>query len=160
MATRSGSVDPGLLLWLLRSEDISADELAETLEHRSGLLGLAGTADMREILASEEPRARFALDVYVHRLSAEIAAMTASLGGLDALVFTGGVGEHAPPVRSRAAGRLGHLGVDIDPGRNDRADSDADISAPGASVRTLVVTAREDLEIAAGTRKVLEKSVP
>ncbi|MBC6470502.1 acetate/propionate family kinase [Actinomadura alba] len=156
MATRSGSVDPGLLLWLLEHEGMPAAALAETLEHRSGLLGLAGTADMRELLGSDAPEARLAVDVYLHRLSAQIAAMTASLGGLDALVFTGGVGENASPIRHRAAERLAFLGVRIDADRNDRARTDADISAPGAVVRTLVVTAREDLEIAAGTRRVLE----
>ncbi|MBC6460660.1 acetate/propionate family kinase [Actinomadura sp. HBU206391] len=155
MATRSGSVDPGLLLWLLQNRDMTADALADALEHRSGLLGLAGTADMREILTSAAPEARLAVDVYVHRLSAQIAAMTTSLGGLDVLVFTGGVGEHAPRIRRRAGERLTHLGVAIDPARNGRARSDADVSTPGARVRTLVVTAREDLEIAAGTRKVL-----
>jgi acetate kinase len=98
------------------------------------------------------------VDVYVHRLSAQIAAMTASLGGLgglDALVFTGGVGEHAPRIRHRAGERLAFLGVMVDPHRNDHARSDANISAPAADVQTLVVTAREDLEVAAGTRKVL-----
>jgi acetate kinase len=156
MATRSGSVDPGLLLWLLEHEGMPAHTLAEALEHRSGLLGLAGTADMRELLRGGSPEARLAVDVYVHRLSTQIAAMTASLGGLDALVFTGGVGENSPLIRRRAAERLAFLGVGIDADRNDHARTDADISAPGAGVRTLVVTAREDLEIAAGTRKVLE----
>jgi acetate kinase len=160
MATRSGSVDPGLLLWLQENEGMSAGAVAAALEHRSGLLGLAGTADMREILAADAPEARLAVDVYVHRLAAQIAAMTASLGGLDVLVFTGGVGEHAPQIRLRAGARLGFLGVAVDAGRNDHARSDADISAPGADVRTLVITAREDLEIAAGARKVLDGAAP
>ena len=107
MATRSGSVDPGMLLWLMEHEGLSPGELSDALEHRSGLLGLAGSADMREIVeraAAGEPPARLALDVYVHRLRAGIAAMAAALGGLDALVFTGGVGEHSEAVR--AAGGL------------------------------------------------------
>jgi acetate kinase len=148
MATRSGSVDPGLLLWLQEREGLSPAELADTLEHRSGLLALAGTADMREIHDG------LALDVYIHRLRAGIAAMVASLGGLDALVFTGGVGEHAPAVRRRTAAGLAFLGIAVDPARDDVTD--ADISEPGAAVRTFVITAREDLEIAAAVRRLLE----
>jgi acetate kinase len=147
MATRSGDVDPGLLLWLQEREDLTPAALADVLEHRSGLLALAGTADMREIGSG------LALDVYLHRLRAGIAGMTAALGGLDALVFTGGVGEHAADVRRGAAEGLGFLGVAVDPARDDTTD--ADISAPGAAVRTLVITAREDLEIAAAVRATL-----
>jgi acetate kinase len=147
MATRSGSVDPGLLLWLQERENLSPARLADMLEHESGLLALAGTADMREIHDG------LALDVYLHRLRAGIAAMAASLGGLDTLVFTGGVGEHAPAVRRRAAAGLGFLGVAVAPGRADTTD--ADISAPGAAVRTFVITAREDLEIVAAVRRIL-----
>ena len=108
MATRSGSVDPGMLLWLLERENVTERELSEALEHESGLLGLAGTADMREVIDRTEggdQLATLALEVYLHRLRAAIAAMAASLQGLDVLVFTGGVGERAPLVRSRAAGR-------------------------------------------------------
>jgi acetate kinase len=158
MATRSGSVDPGLVLWLLEHEQLTADELADTLEHRSGLLGLAGSADMREIieraLGGEQP-AETALDVYIHRLRAGIAAMAASLGGLDALVFTGGVGEHAPEVRARAAAGLGFLGVVLEEERNRRTSADGEIGAADAAVRTLVLAAREDLEIARQVRALL-----
>jgi acetate kinase len=158
MATRSGSVDPGLILWLLEQTGMAERELAEALEHESGLLGLAGTADMRAVIAAserEEPAAVLALDVYVHRLRAGIAAMAASLGGLDALVFTGGVGEHASEVRARAAAGLGFLGVALDDVANSGADADAEIGAPRAPVRALVVEAREDLEIARGVRTAL-----
>ena len=162
MATRSGSVDPGLVLWLADHVGMPPAELAATLEHRSGLLGLAGTADMREILAGSaagEPRARLALDVYLHRLRAEIAAMTASLGGLDAIVFTGGVGERSPAIRAMAADGLGYLGIAIDPGRNEAADgADREIGLPGAAVRALVVASREDVQIAADVRAVLGES--
>jgi acetate kinase len=96
-----------------------------------------------------------ALDVYHHRLRACAAAMVAALGGLDALVFTGGVGEHDPEVRRRAAADLGFLGTAVDPDVNGAARGDADVSAPGARVRTLVVEAREDLQIAAGVREAL-----
>jgi len=158
MATRSGSVDPGLMLWLLNRHAVSADELAEALEHGSGLLGLAGSADMRVILERVDrgdPVAGLALDVYVHRLCGGIAAMAAALGGLDVLVFTGGVGEHAPALRARAADRLGFLGVAIGEPANAAAREDGDIGAPDARARTLVVHAREDLEIARQARRLV-----
>ncbi|MGD1058460.1 MAG: acetate/propionate family kinase [Solirubrobacteraceae bacterium] len=158
MATRSGSVDPGMLLWLLEREQLSVTEMAEALEHRSGLLGLAGSADMREIvdrsLAGELP-ARLALDVYVHRLRGGIATMAAALGGLDALVFTGGVGEHSPEVRSQTAAGLAFLGVSLDDARNREAHADEQIGGDHATVCTLVLTAREDIEIARQVRAVL-----
>lgn len=158
MATRSGSVDPGLVLWLIANGGLAADEVAYELEHGSGLTGLAGTGDMREVLAREsggDADARLALDVYVHRLRSGIAAMAAALGGLDALVFTGGVGEHAPCVRARCAAGLGFIGVALDEETNRAATEDTDISAPDAPVATIVLTAREDLEIADGVRSVL-----
>jgi acetate kinase len=161
MATRSGSVDPGLLLWLQQHEGLGIDEMANALEHSSGLLGLAGTADMRSILDRSDPEAVLALDVYVHRLRAGIAAMAAALGGLDALVFTGGVGERAPRVRSPACEGLGFLGVSLDEAANSAAlgeDDFLDVAAAGSSVRVLVVRAREDLEIAAQTEAVLTPS--
>ena len=158
MATRSGSLDPGLLLWLLEREHVSVAEAAAALEHESGLLAGAGTADMRAVLARAQKGdadAALAVGVYVHHLRAGIAAMAASLGGLDALVFTGGVGERSAPVRAAAAEGLGFLGVAVDDAANAAADGDAEISALGAVVRTLVVTAREDLEIARQVGAVL-----
>ena len=158
MATRSGSVDPGLVLWLEEHAGTPPAELAATLEHRSGLLGLAGTGDMRTILeaaAAGDGDARLALDVYLHRLRAGIAAMAAALGGIDALVFTGGVGERAPAVRSMAAEGLGFLGVALDTARNEAGDDDREITAPGAPVRVFVLVAREDLQIAHEVRAVL-----
>jgi acetate kinase len=158
MATRSGSVDPGMLLWLLEREELSVQELADTLEHHSGLLGLAGTADMREILTradAHDHQAQLALEVYLHRLRAGISGMAAGLGGLDVLVFTGGVGEHSAEVRARAATGLAFLGVAIDDTRNRDATADTEIGLEGTSVRALVLTAREDLEIARQVRAVL-----
>jgi acetate kinase len=160
MATRSGSVDPGLLLWLLEREAVSEREMAAALEHESGLAGLAGDADMRAVLARADDgdaQATVAVGVYVHRLRAGIAAMTASLGGLDALVFTGGVGEHAPAIRLSATEGLGYLGVGIDAGANDRADADVDITEGDAPVRTLVLRAREDLEMVRQARHALSR---
>ena len=162
MATRSGSVDPGLVLWLEEHAGMPPRELASTLEDRSGLTGLAGTGDMREVLsraAAGDQRAVLGRDVYVHRLRASIAAMAASLGGLDVLVFTGGVGENSPEIRSRAAAGLAFLGAAIDEARNvldksARGGEDWEITARGAAVRTFVIAAREDKQIAEEVRSV------
>ena len=159
MATRSGSVDPGLVLWLLE-QGLSASEVADGLEHRSGLLGLAGSGDMREVRAGAQagrPEAGLALGAYVRSVSAHVAAMAASLGGLDALAFTGGVGENEPVVRAAVAERLEWAGVAVDPATNLAAQGDAEITAGGADVRVLVVEAREDLEIARGVRDALSR---
>ena len=163
MATRCGSVDPGLLLWLATHENMSAPEMSEALEHTAGLAGLAGTSDMRQILdraAHEDPEARLALDVYLHRLVAGVAAMAAALGGLDALVFTGGVGEHAQTIRAAAASRLAFLGVQIDTAANRSVVGDAVLSAPEAPVTTAVVRAREDLEMSRQVRALLAPTGP
>ncbi|HMD52048.1 MAG TPA: acetate/propionate family kinase [Solirubrobacteraceae bacterium] len=158
MATRSGDVDPGMLMWLAGREELSTGAVGDALEHESGLLGLSGTADMREVLArgaAGEPHARLALEVYLHRLRAAIAAMAAALGGLDALVFTGGVGENSSVVRAEAAAGLGFLGVSLDEDRNREARADAEIGSHGAGVHALVVASREDLEIARQVRSLL-----
>jgi acetate kinase len=158
MATRSGSVDPGLLLWLLEHAALSPATLADALEHESGLLGLAGTADMRAVVEranKADSAAQLALDVYVHRLRSGIAAMAAALGGIDVLAFTGGVGERSAVVRALAVDGLGFLGLAIEASHNETAIADTDISAGNAAARTVVVTAREDLEIARQTRSVL-----
>src|SRR5215469_16667229 len=163
MATRSGSVDPGLLMWLQQSGGIDVADVSSGLEQRSGLAGLAelpdGSGDMREVRAAADAgagAARLAIEVYVHRLRREIAAMAAAMNGLDALVFTGGVGEYHWQIRAAAAEGLGFLGVELDPGRNS-ATADAEIGSPSARVRTLVVTAREDIEIARQTRLALRQ---
>ena len=156
MATRAGNTDPGLLLWLLRDGGVSLDDLAEGLEHGSGLAGLAGVADMRDVTRGADagdPAAILALGVYLHRLRQLIAGMAAAMDGLDVLVFTGGIGEHQPRIRSRGAPAF--LGAVLDEPRNQAATGDADISAPGAPVATLVVTSREDIEIARQVRAVL-----
>jgi len=169
MATRSGGVDPGLVLWLEEHVGMPPAELAAALEYRSGLLALAGDSDLRNLLAAEitSAEAALAVEVYLHRLRAAIAAMAAAMEGLDVLVFTGGVGENAAPIRERAARGLAFLGVAVDPELNAdtrRADDDEsrrprvddrEITAAGARVRTLVIAAREDLQIAAEVRTVL-----
>ena len=154
MASRAGSVDPGLLVWLAEHRGVPVAELSDALEHRSGLTGLAGTGDMRELLDRDDEDARLALGVYVHRLRSAIAAMTAAMGGIDVLAFTGGVGEHAPRIRAAAAAGLGFLGVALDEERNSAATSDADVGAGGAAVRAVVITAREDLEMARQVRSL------
>jgi acetate kinase len=158
MSTRSGSVDPGLLMWLLGHTDLTAAQVNDALEHESGMLGLAGSGDMRMVLAAADggdAPAAVALEVYLHRLRGAIAAMAASMNGVDVIVWTGGVGEHAPVVRAAASARLGFLGVGIDPVLNASVVADGDISAEHAAVRSLVVVAHEDLEIARQVRDVL-----
>jgi acetate kinase len=157
MNTRPGTLDPGLLLWLLEHGQVAPAELGDVLEHRAGLSGLSGTSgDLREVLAGRadgDPACALAFDVYLHRLARETAAMTAATGGLDLLVLTGGVGEHAWQVRAELARALAHLGIALDDDVNRAATGDGDVSAGGAAVRTVVVTAREDLEI---RRQVLD----
>jgi acetate kinase len=158
MATRAGSVDPGLLLWLQRHRGIEAEEMERALDREAGVLGLTGTADMREIVAGaarDDERLSLALDVYVHRLAAAIAAMAAAMGGLDALVFTGGVGENSAAVRERACTATAFLGVELDPVLNGRGDPDATISPPDAAVAVALVATREDVEMAAQARALL-----
>lgn len=158
MATRSGSVDPGLVLWLEEHVHTPAAELAAALDNRSGLYGLAGTADMREVLAraaAGDPRAELARDVYLHRLRASVAAMAAAVNGLDAIVFTGGVGENSPEIRQRTLDGLSFLGAAVDPVSNDSGTGDREIGTIAAPVRALVIAAREDIEIAHEVRTVL-----
>jgi acetate kinase len=155
MATRSGSVDPGLVLWLEEHEGLRPHEVASVLEHDSGLTALAGTGDMRAIeqrAAAGDADAAFALEVYEHRLVTSVAAMAAAAGGIDALVFTGGAGERSARLRAVVAERLSWLGVEVDQARNADGPDDRDISTDSARVRTLVVSAREDLEMARQAR--------
>src|SRR6185437_10134179 len=164
MATRSGSVDPGLVVWLAQHGDLSPAELADGLDSRSGLAGLAdlanGSGDLRDVRAAAQAgslEATLAIEVYLHRLRSEVAAMAAAMNGLDALVFTGGVGEHDAGIRAGAAAGLGFLGVAVDPGRNVAATGDTEITAAGAPVRTLRITAREDVEIARQARELIHR---
>lgn len=158
MSRRSGAVDPGILIHLLRREGHTADSLDRLLNHDSGLAGLSGTSgDMREVLAAVDAgdvRARLALDVYVHHIRQAIAAMAASMNGLDALVFTGGVGEHAPRVRAAVCEGLAFLGIDLDSAINARLVADAVCSTNDAKVAVLVVHAEENWSVAQECLKV------
>ena len=163
MATRSGSIDPGLVLWLQKHAGVSAGEMMETLDRHSGLEALAGSGDMRQLLeklSAGDEDARLAFDVYVHRLRACIASMAAAMGGIDVLVFTGGVGENASPVRAATVSGLRFLGVEIDRELNAHVAGDTDISSASAAVPTLVVKAHEDIEVAREVRKVLSAPAP
>jgi acetate kinase len=157
MTTRAGSVDPGALLYMLEHH-LSREELDRVLEHESGLLGLSGiSGDVRELEASDAEDARLALAVFTYRVALAVGAMATALSGLDALVFTAGVGEHSAVVRSAVCERLGHLGVLLDEQANETATPDATISAPGGRVRVVVVQAREDVVAARAARCLLEQ---
>lgn len=168
MATRSGALDPGVVLRMLRAGR-SADELDDAFNHRSGLLGLSErSADLRELLAlaagrdgdapasaDDTARAQLAIDVFVRGVAGAVAAMSTSLGGLDALVFTAGVGEHSGLLRERIVDRLRHLCVTLDLDRNEGAGADADVAPTGTPIRVLVLKAREELVIARQTAELL-----
>lgn len=159
MAKRSGSVDPGVLLWLLDEGGLGVDEVRRGLSSGGGLAGLSsGSGDMRDVLARRaggDADAGLAFDVYVHRLRAGIAALAAALGGLDLLAFTGGVGEHLPEVRTAALAGLGFLGLDTVPEGAEPTSGHRDLTTPWATAGCVVVATGEDLAIAAATRALL-----
>jgi acetate kinase len=159
MGTRSGTIDPGIIIYLVRHHAYAADELDRILNQECGLRGLSGlSGDMREILdamAQGNERARLAFDVYAHRLCLGIGSMMASLGGLEALVFTAGVGENCAPLRERVTKQFEFLGLRIDAGKNGTSPVDADIATPESKVRVLVIRAEEDWEIARECHRVV-----
>jgi acetate kinase len=163
MATRPGSVDPGLLTHLLAENRMTLPELEEALYHRSGLKGISGcSGDMREVLAARamgDTRAALAFDLYVARLREGIGAMVASLGGIDALVFTGGVGEHASEVRAEACADFAWMGLSLDDDANVSLVADVEIATSGSRVRVLVLHTREELLVAHATMDLLRASV-
>lgn len=161
MGTRSGSIDPGILIHVLRHKALSVDQLDHALNYESGLLGMSGiSADMREVLTAatnhDDPRARLAVDVYVHRIQQTIGAMAATLGGVDVLVFTAGVGEHSPVIRQRVCENLGHLGLELDDRANVAGKPDADVARRESKARILVIATREDLAIAREVRQLIQ----
>lgn len=147
MGTRCGAIDPGVLLWLQRSEGLTVQAVEHLLYHQSGLLGVSGlSADMRTLLASDDPRAAEAIALFTFSVARETAAMASTLGGLDCFVFTGGIGEHAPEIRARICDQLAWLGVMPDHGANDKGE--IRISAPESRVEVLVMATNEEMMIA------------
>jgi acetate kinase len=160
MGTRSGSVDPGILTYLMREQNLIGETLDDLLNKKSGLLGISGiSGDMRQIVSAMSEgndRAKLAFNIFVHRLQAGIGSMVAALGGLDALVFTAGIGENSPEVRQAACANFAFLGLQLDPAKNTSPHPDQDISTPSSSVRVLVVQAQEDWAIARETWKLAQ----
>lgn len=157
MSTRSGSVDPGVVTWLVEHAGVQINDVSDALEHRSGLAGLAGTADMVTVLNRAkygDGRSQLALGVYVHRLRAGIASMASAMNGMDLLVFTGGVGENAPVIRSRVVQGLAFLGAALDEEANLSRHPDTELTDPGSVVRIAVLAAREDIQIASEVRSL------
>jgi acetate kinase len=152
MGTRSGSLDPGILIYLMRHHGYSAEDLDRILNRESGLHGVSGfSGDMREILQQVtlgNQRAQLALDVYIHRLAREAGGMIGVLGGLDALVFTGGVGENSPQIREALCLQLAFVSVLMDPAKNADPKPDGHIARNGSAIPILVIHAQEELEIA------------
>ena len=152
MGTRSGSVDPGILTYLLREKRTDGQRLDKLLNNESGLLGISGiSGDMREILKAKESgneRAKLAFDIFIHRLRSGIGSMIAVLGGLDALIFTAGIGENSAVVRQAVCSRFDYLSLKLDPIRNNQSPVDQDIAARDAAVRVLTIHAQEDWAIA------------
>jgi acetate kinase len=164
MGTRSGSVDPGIVTYLARQQHRTGEELDDILNKKSGLLGISGlSGDMREILAAVKnghERAKLAFDIYVHRLQAGIGSMIAVLGGVDALVFTAGVGENSPEVRAAVCEKFTFLDLNLDPRKNEKVSPDVDISAPDSAVRVLVIRAQEDWMIARACWNLASTATP
>jgi acetate kinase len=155
MATRAGAIDPGILLHLLRTE-WTVDDIDRLLEHESGLAGVSGISeDVRELEASGEREAALALGLLARGVAKWVAGAATVLGGLDALVFTGGIGEHSARTRAEVCARLGVLGVQLDPSANEAATPDCDVEALSSGVRIAVVRAREELVIARAVRQLV-----
>jgi len=162
MGTRSGSVDPGMLVYALQRKGLDGKTLDRALNYESGLLGLSGiSSDMREILSElpHNPDARLAVEVYVHRIRQTVGAVAATLGGVDALVFTAGVGEHSQEIRKLVCENLDYLGLELDRTANETCKPDADIGVPSSKARILVIATREDLTIMRETRRLVASSM-
>jgi acetate kinase len=162
MGTRSGSLDPGILLYLMEYKGMKGSDLDYALNDESGLLGVSGcSSDMREVLAqsSSNPDAKLAVDVYVRRIRQTVGSMAATLGGVDAMVFTAGVGEHSPEIRRRVCEDMEFLGLELDQQANETRRPDADIAKPTSPARILLIGTREDLTIVRETHRLLSSSL-
>jgi acetate kinase len=159
MSSRSGSLDPGLLLWLLETDKLTLKELREALEHESGLKGISGisadTRDLSEARARGDERAALALEVFVARIREAIAAMATAMGGIDTLTFADGIGENSPDLRAAIIEGLPWMGVRLDGAANAAAEPDRELSAEGAAVRSFVIHTREALMVARAVREAL-----
>jgi acetate kinase len=159
MATRSGSVDPGALVSVLRRSGMDADALDRSLNEESGMRGLAGgdglMLELERRAAAGDASAALAVEVFVYRVAGAVAAMAVAAGGVDVVVFTAGIGERSVGVRERVCRRLPFLGVAVDPSRNAAADGDCDIASDTSAVRVAVVRAREDIVAARAAREIL-----
>ena len=155
MGTRSGSLDPGVILYLMDQRGMDARAIEKLIYTQSGLLGVSGiSSDMRTLLASENPQAKLAVDLFLYRIRRELGSLAAALGGLDAIVFTGGIGENAPVIRSRVCRDAAWLGVDIDEAANTAGPGC--ISTGSSRVAVWVIPTNEELMIARHTRRLLE----
>jgi acetate kinase len=155
MGTRCGALDPGVILYLMDERKLNPRAIEKLLYHDSGLLGVSGiSSDMRTLLSSRQPSARLAIDVFVYRIRRELGSLAAALGGIDAIVFTGGIGEHASAVRERVCRDAAWLGVEPDASANARGGPR--INASGSRVSVWVVPTDEELMIARHTQRVLE----
>jgi len=159
MTTRSGSIDPGAIVAVLRRSGMDADALDRALNEDSGMRALAGgdglMLGLERRAATGDTAAALAVEVFVHRVAGAVAAMAAAAGGIDVLVFTAGIGEHSAGVRGLVCDRLGFLGISVDPDRNAAAEPDCDVAPPGAPVRVAVIRAREEIVAARAARDVL-----
>ena len=158
MGTRAGDLDPAVLLYLAERFSLTAADLEDLLNHRSGLLGLSGlSSDVRDLQAAARaghPRAQLALDVYAYRVRAMVGALAVSIGGIDALVFTGGIGENSVWLRRQVCDGLECLGIRLDNGLNESRRADVDIAQPDSPARVLIIHTREDLMIAREARRL------
>jgi acetate kinase len=155
MGTRCGAVDPGVVLYLLQTRGMTATQVADLLYHRSGLLGVSGlSADMRDLLASDSPLATEAIELFVYRIGRELGSLAAALGGLDALIFTAGIGEHAARIRADVCRGAGWLGIRLDEDANQRGGPR--ITTTDSPVSVWVVPTDEELVIARHTVSLLE----
>jgi acetate kinase len=159
MGTRAGALDPGIILYLLQHQHMDAAALEHLLYYESGLLGVSGvSSDMRNLLASDRASAREAIDLFVYRIARELGSLVAALGGLDALVFTAGIGEHAAPIRARVCEAARWMGISLDPESNKKGGPR--ISAPDSRVSAWVIPTNENLMIARQTRRLIDGDAP
>jgi acetate kinase len=157
MGTRPGQLDPGVVLWLMESRGMTAGEISDLLYRQSGLKGVSGVSnDMRDLLGSDDPAAAFAIDLFAYRCGLHAGQLAAALEGVDAVVFTAGIGENSPEIRARIAARLSWLGARLDAEANARGDTV--LSAPGSAPALLVIPTDEEAMIARHTRALTRRT--